>query len=246
MKEDSLKQVLEKLLELQKLDIRQMQIESLKGGLPNLVKQLNQEMERTEQSFAEQSEKLHMYEKERGILEMDIKAMEGKQKIYQTQLYQVKNNREYDAVTNEIEAVKTDIVKKENHLLELLDTIENTKKSVTMFKEESDKLKSQFGIKKTELENRLEKTKAEEEALRHERQKLVSQLNPKTVSSYERIRNAKGGFGVVQVVNNACGGCHKMLPPQRLLEIREMNRITVCETCGRMIVWVEKAPETDS
>lgn len=241
-----MKPVLEKLLELQRLDIRQMQIESLKGGLPNLVRQLNQEMERTEQSLAEQSGKLHAYEKERGILDMDIKAMEGKQKIYQTQLYQVKNNREYDAVTNEIESIKADIVKKENQMLELLDTIENTKKSVATFKEESEKLKSQFDVKKNELEGRLEKTEKEEEALKHERQKLVSQLNPKTVSSYERIRNAKGGYGVVLVVNNACGGCHKMLPPQRLLEIREMNRIIVCETCGRMIVWDEKLAEMDS
>jgi uncharacterized protein len=246
MKEGSLKPVLERLLELQKLDVRQMQIDSLKGDLPNLVRQLNQELERSEQAFAEQSEKLHVYEKERGILEMDIKALEGKQKIYQAQLYQVKNNREYDAVTHEIESVKTDVVKKENQLLEMLDTIENTKKSASLFKEESDKLKSQFANKKSELEGRLEKTKKEEEALKHERQKLVAQLEPKIVSSYERIRNAKGGFGVVPVVNNACGGCHKMLPPQRLLEIREMNRMTICETCGRMIVWDVKVSETDS
>jgi uncharacterized protein len=238
-----LKEVLKKLIELQKLDVRQMQIDSLKGDLPNQVKRLRQELEKTEHSCQEQSEKLQACEKEHGILEMDIKAMEGKQKIYQTQLFQVKNNREYDAVTNEIESVKADIVKKENHLLELIETIENMKKSVVSMKEEEEKLKNQFEHKKNELESRLEKTKKEEEALKGERQKLSSQFDAKLLSSYERIRNAKNGLGVVPVLNNACGGCHKMLPPQKLLEIREMNRIYLCETCGRMIVWDEKISE---
>jgi len=237
------KPVLERLLTLQRLDMRQMQIENLKGDLPNLVRQLNQEMATAEQSLIEQSEKLIAYEREHGILEMDIKALDGKQKMYQIQLFQVKNNREYDAVTNEIEAVKTETVKKENHVLELLDIIKNTQNSMAQLKEETERLRSQFDSKKAELENRLEKTKKEEEALRLERQKLVAQLDPKTVANYERIRKAKGGLGVVSVVNNACGGCHKMLPPQKLLEIREMNRLYHCETCGRIIVWDESLTE---
>jgi len=238
-----LKQVLVKLMELQKLDIRQMQIESLKGDLPNQVKRLNQELEKAEQAHLEQSDKLRAYEKEHAILEMDIKVLEGKQKIYQTQLFQVKNNREYDAVTSEIESVKAEIVKKENRLLEVYETIDNTKKLLAMSKEEANKLKNQFDSKKTELESKLEKSKKEEETLLEERKSLAIQLEPKLLATYERIRSAKNGFGVVPVVNNACGGCHKMLPPQKLMEIREMNRIYVCETCGRIIVWDEKISE---
>lgn len=235
-----MKQVLEQLIELQRLDMRQMQIESLKGDLPNQVIRLNQELDQSEQTYVNQNEKLRAYEKELGILEMDIKALEGKQKIYQTQLFQVKNNREYDAVTSEIESVKAEMVKKENQQLELMETIENAKKAVVSLQQESEKLKNQFKSKKIELEGRLEKTQKEEDALQAERKNLSVKITPKLLSSYERIRNAKNGLGVVPVVDNACGGCHKMLPPQKLLEIREMNRIFFCETCGRMIVWDEK------
>lgn len=238
-----MKQVLERLMELQRLDLRQMQLENLKGDLPNQVKRLQAEMNKAQQAAQEQSDKLRAYEKERGMLEMDIKALEGRQKIYQNQLFQVKNNREYDAVTMEIESTKADIVRKENHMLEVMEAIDTTRKSAQVLKEEVEKLKGQFENKKAELEGRLEKTKKDEENLKADRIKLTAQIDIKLLSAYERIRNAKSGLGLVTVVHNACGGCHKRLPPQKVLEIREMDRLYFCDTCGRMLVWDEKISE---
>ena len=100
-----MKKVLEELIEIQKLDTRISELESLRGDLPQQVGRLRTEIEDAEKEFSEKQEKLKVYQKEKGIIEMEIKAIAGKRKKYQDQLFSVKNNREYDAVTHELENV---------------------------------------------------------------------------------------------------------------------------------------------
>jgi predicted nucleic acid-binding Zn-ribbon protein len=218
-------------------------LESLRGDLPHQIKRLNQEFMDAQQSLDEQQEKLVVYKKERGIMEMEIRALEGKQQKYQNQLFEVKTNREYDAVTLEIESVKSEISKKESRVLEIMGLEEETQKSISVDTTEAEKLKSQLESRKKELESKLEKTDREETALKKHRIKLLQEIEPRLVSSYERIFHAKNGLAVATVVRNACGGCYKTLPPQRILEVREMDRIYLCEVCGRILVWDEKLSE---
>lgn len=234
-----MQKVLKQLIELQRFDSQLTQLESLRGDLPNQVSRLNQELEEAEKSLDEKEEKLRVYKKERGITEMEIKALEGKQKKYQTQLFEVKTNREYDAVTHEIETVKSNIGKKETHLLELIEFEEETEKSLEVIREEIEKLRGRLDGRSVELKKRLLKTEKNEIALKDKRGKILHKMEPRLVATYERIRGAKNGLAVVPVVRNACGGCFKTLPPQRILEIREMNRLHLCEVCGRILVWDE-------
>ena len=115
---------------LQELDTQLSQLESLRGDLPNQVNRLKHELKEAEETLEETKGKNSAYMKQRGICEMEIKALEGKEKKYQTQLYEVKNNREYDAVTFEIEAVKTEVSNKEQRILELMDLEEESKASI--------------------------------------------------------------------------------------------------------------------
>ena len=239
--EDSLQQVLKQLMELQRLDTQLKELESLRGDLPHQVSRLNQELEETEKFLEDREEKLRVYQREGGIVGMEIKALEGKQKRYQAQLFEVKTNRAYDAVTHEIEAVKTDAGKKESRLLELMDLEEETKKALEEAKEEIENLKRQLDGRSKELRKRLEKTEKDEAALMDKRGKILRKLEPRLLAAYERIRKAKNGLAVVPVVRNACGGCFKTLPPQRILEIRQMNHRYLCEVCGRILVWDEDA-----
>ena len=229
--------VLANLKEIQKLDTRLSQLESLRGDLPQQVSRLKQEIEEAEKEFSDKQEKLLAYQKEKGITEMEVKALAGKKQKYQDQLFQVKNNREYDAVTHELENVKTAVEQKETRILEIMDLEEEIEEYLETAEKKIAELKEKFKTRTVELDNRLAETEKEEAALNHEREKIIRKLNARHLSMYERISRAKHGSAVVSVVQNSCGGCFTSIPPQRILEIREMNRLFICEVCGRILVW---------
>ena len=235
-----MQQILKQLIELQKVDSELFQLERERGDLPNQVNRLDRQLEEAERSLVDEEQKIQNYQKEHGITEMDVKALEGKKERYQAQLFKVKTNREYDAVTHEIEAVEDSIGNKESYILELLDLEEETKKRLVTLKEDIEKFKSQLNGKKTELNKKQGKTEKEEAGLRNKRQAIVPKLSPQMYSTYQRIKKAKNGLAVVPIVRNGCSGCFKKLPPQRVLEVRQMNRLYMCEVCGRILVWDEK------
>lgn len=232
--------VLHHLMELQGLDSQLSHLESLKGDLPNQVSRLTRDYNDIQKQQEETSEKIQTYQKEKNAAEMNIKALEGKQQKYQSQLFEVKNNREYDAVTQEIEGVKMEISKKETQILELMDLENELKKNQEESAQTVENLKKSLEEKKKELQGRMVKTEKEEAALTDQRGKIVRKIEPRILAAYERIRKAKKDRAVVPVIGHACGGCYKNLPPQRVLEVRAMNKMYLCETCGRILVWDEK------
>jgi predicted nucleic acid-binding Zn-ribbon protein len=217
-----------------------MKLEREKGDLPNQISRLERELKENEEELLNTEKRSKIYQKERGITEMEIKALEGKQKKYQLQLFEVKNNREYDAVTHEMEAVKLNIENQENRVIELIDLEEETQQSLKQLRESTEQLKKQLDEKKRALKQRLEKTEKREAELNHKRETLIRNLRPQVAATYERIRKAKNGLAVVPVIRDACGGCFKTLPPQRRLEIRQKNRLFICEVCGRLLVWDDR------
>jgi uncharacterized protein len=238
-----LRKVLETLMELQKTDSLLSQLESLKGDLPLQVERLRKDLSDAEKNLETQEKGLENNKRESGAMEIEIASLDAKLKTYQNQLFEVKTNREYDAVTHEIDSVKSDISKKENRQIELMEASEALTKSIGAAKETLERLKVEFEKKQADLGKKQEATEREELALKDKRMKLLRGIDAKTLSGYERIRKAKNGLALVPVVHNACGGCHKTLPPQKVLEIRDMDRMYVCETCGRIIVWDEVVSE---
>lgn len=238
-----MKEVLEQLIELQKLDSQILSIESMRGDLPHQVNRLNRELKEAEQNFNDIENKLQDYQKEHNLIEMEIKALEGEKQKYQSQLFEVKNNREYDAVTHEIESVKDEIGKKETRILELMDLDKELKESLETSKKHQKEIHQKFLERKAELDKRMEETEKDEARLKDLRDKVIRKLEPRILANYERIKKAKNDIAVVSVIGNACGGCFKTLPPQRILEIRAMNQIYLCEVCGRILTWDEEKSE---
>lgn len=238
-----MEEVLEQLIELQRLDSQILSIENMRGDLPHQVNRLNQELKEAEQNLNDIEQKLQEYQKEHDMTEMEIKELEGKKEKYQAQLFEVKNNREYDAVTHEIESVKDEIGKKETRILELMDLDKELKESLETSKEHQKEIRQKFLERKAELDKRMEETEMDEARLKDLRGKVVRKLEPRILATYERIKRAKNDIAVVPVIGNACGGCFKTLPPQRILEIRAMNRVYLCEVCGRILTWDEEKSE---
>lgn len=229
--------LLDILLSLQKLDIRLNELEGIRGDLPQKVDNLKTDLEQASSDL-----KLHIQELKGAELEQkksnaDIKVEKTKLEKYQDQLYQVSTNREYDAITTEIDSVKGSIDQFEYRVLELDDVQEELKNKKKISGEQQSKYSANLGALEKELQEKLNITNREEENLRIQRMELVSKLARPMYGTYERVRKGKKkGIAVVSTQRDACGGCYNAIPPQRLLEIREMKKFITCEFCGRILI----------
>ena len=242
-----MKEVLQQLKALQKIDTQLYYLEELKGDLPVQVNNLKKEKEDFALTRQEQEEQLQSYKKERDMLNLEVKDLEDKKEKYKNQLYEVKTNREYDAVSAEIESVSDQVSNKETRVLELMSLEEDLETTIKETQEKAGELMVQLEQKEKDLGGRLANTESEEKKLQADRDVIAKKLTPRMLSSYERILKAKNGMAVAPVVKGAlCGGCFKNLPPQRVLEIRQMNRMILCEVCGRMLIWDNSEPDSGS
>lgn len=227
---------LTKLYLLQKVDRSLDELEEMKGDLPAEVAGLEARVSGQENHIheLEQTIKQALIDRDKA----DLEAISQREKIekYKTQQYQVKSNRQYDALTREIDAAQVRIIQLEKD-------IETSEGKMNVAREDLEKAKAQLeeivkelNEKREELEDVSRTNEDEELRLKHEREKLVVRIDRIDLSIYERIRKAKSGIAVVPVKRNACGGCYNAVPPQKVLELRKNNRIFTCEHCGRILV----------
>lgn len=149
----------------------------------------------------------------------------------------MRNNREYDAITKEVEFQNLEIQLAEKRIKEAKAGItaksELLEKSTIEFEERSKDLKA----KKSELDEIIAETEKEEKELIKESEKASANIEDRLLNAYKRIRkNSRNGLAVVAVERDACGGCYNKIPPQRQLDIRLNKKIIVCEHCGRVLV----------
>ncbi len=165
-----------------------------------------------------------------------VEYAEEKQKKYQNQLYDVTSNKEYDAITHEIEVQKKEIDEGQNRIIELELSKEENENSLKEYKEELEELDKELKEKEKELKNLLMTTEQKELELNQMREKIVVRLDKPILKKYERIRSAKNGIAVVPIERDACGGCFKTIPPQNIVEVEKLNKLHQCEVCGRILV----------
>lgn len=231
-----MKKVLENLALLQDVDTKLREIEIAKGDLPREVTELKELIETNKkniQNLENQNEELKLKMTETTKL---LKSAQGNLRKYQTQLYDVKTNREYDAITIEIENATNEINDSETKLLEYEEMIENKGTNLGDSREEYQKLLKELEEKEKELTELIKKSEEEEVKLQHEREKLEITLKPAILKKYDRIRNAKNGLAVARIERDACGGCKTIIPPQKVVEISKQEIMITCEICGRILV----------
>ena len=161
---------------------------------------------------------------------------------YKSQLNDVKNNREYDTLSKEIEFQTLEIELCNKKIKEALVRISEKENELGMSEETLADRRNDLELKKSELDEIMEETRAEEEILKQKVKELEVKIEPRLLMSFKRIRkNARNGLGVVYVQRDACGGCFNKIPPQRQLDIRMHKKIIVCEYCGRILIDPELA-----
>ena len=173
---------------------------------------------------------------------IEIEAARASVEKYKAQQDNVRNNREYDVLSKEIEFQSLEIELCEKRIREAQVAERMRNEDLARSMDVLDERVQDLEAKKTELEEIVMETKQEEEKLREKAKVLETTIEPRLLQAFKRIRkNSRNGLGVVYVQRDACGGCFNKIPPQKQLDIRSRKKIIVCEYCGRIMVDPELA-----
>lgn len=231
------------LYQLQLVDDQLDELEELRGDLPNMVRSLETKInELKEEIKNKENEQKESIEK-RTQNEEEVEKLKESQKKFKAQLYQVRNNKEYDALTKEIDHSEEQISKLEAESDALADSSKSLTAQIEEIKPKLDELNKELEEKEADLKEIIKVNEKEETKLQAERKKIEDQVKKQDLSIYSRIRKAKKGIAVATIRRSACSGCHNIVPSQRQLEIRRNNRLFTCEYCGRILISQEIADE---
>ena len=225
------------LYELQKIDSKIDENNKVKGELPLEVQDLEDEMAgmttRIEHVNAE-IEELNTLTKQRKREVDQAKIMIGN---YKEQQNNVRNNREFDAISKEIEYQELEIELAEKRLKEYAAGIKGKKLQLEEAENLSKERAADLAAKKAELDGIEAETAPQVAEYEAQRERVLAKIDERLLSAYDRIRcNVRNGLAVVTVKRDACGGCFNRIPPQRQVDIRQGKKIIVCEYCGRILV----------
>ncbi|PSL04944.1 zinc ribbon domain-containing protein [Cecembia rubra] len=245
--ESTVAQKLEALLNLQKIDSRLDAIFKVRGALPEEVQDLEDEIAGYETRLDKFNQDIQSLEEDIKRFKENIKESEKLIKKYQEQQMNVRNNREYDAITKELELQDLEIQVSKKKIGEAQAKIENKNKDVEELRDHLKERQKDLSNKQDELKTIVSESENEEGKLEADREKAVKKIEDRLYKSYSKIRsNAKNGLAVVMVKRGACGGCFNVVPPQRQADIREKKKLIVCEHCGRIFAGVEDEIEEES
>ncbi len=237
MAELTVEERLKSLYQLQLIDSQVDELQILKGELPIEVSDLEDEIVGLETRTRRLQENLEDLEGEISRYESNILESKGLIERYTKQSENVKNNREFEALTKELEMQHLEIQLAEKKIKEV--KVGKTAKSETLktTQERLDLKKTELERKKVELQAIQEKTEKSEEKLRRKSERSKKKIEERLLKGYNKIRNNyRNGLAVVTVQRDSCGGCFNKVPPQTQLEISMHKKVIVCEHCGRILV----------
>lgn len=237
-----MKSILQSLYLLQLLDTELDELRELRGDLPETVNTMESELALVERRIEEIDEALKRGATERSMKEKESLELIDKIEKYKGQQLEVTNNREYDALTREMETAETTIVTNEALVQEWIEQNEELKASKEQFETRREELSKELEVKREELKDILETTREEEIGFEQRREQAMSEVLDRDMQLYKRIRDAKGK-AVVPIRRESCSGCYNIVPPQLILEIKKNDRLFTCEHCGRILVSEEIALE---
>jgi predicted nucleic acid-binding Zn-ribbon protein len=230
------------LFKLQKIDQDLHEIEQLKVNIPHQIETMGGEQSDVEQRFSEQEQQVESLEKDRRQHERDLEGVQEQINKYQGQLHSVKTNKEYDALQKEMQTQKTNISVHEDAILQLMSDTEEAGEALEAIRVEMETTIAAIKVQTRKLKKKLTTVDVDVAVKRDERLRTAMRIEARVARVYNRIRRILGGLAVVPLKKGACGGCFNIIPLQVVAEIRQMNRLTICESCGR-IVLVEEAVE---
>ena len=235
--EVSVEQKLVALYTLQQVDSKIDEIRAYRGNLPLEIQDMEDEIAGLETRISNFKDESKKHQKDISDYKIKIKETEALIKKYEDQQNNVRNNREYDSLTKEIEYQTLDIQLSEKRIREITAKDNDVAAKVAAAQMRLNELNASLTEKKEELHSLVEGTEKEEEQLLQRSAECEKYVEDRLLVAYNRIRkNARNGLAVVGIFVEACGGCFNRIPPQHQLDICTHKKIIVCEYCGRILV----------
>lgn len=235
--EITMERKLKYLYDLQVVDSEINKFELLRGELPLEVQDLEDELT----GLTTRIENLQAEVKELDLAvankKNDIVSAQALIKKYEEQQNNVRNNREYDSLSKEIEFQTLEIQLCEKRIREFSEEADKKNQMILGSQQILEERTGDLNQKKGELDSIVSETEIEEKKLLDKIKEIEENVDERYLLAYKRIKgNARNGLAVVTVQRDACGGCYNKIPPQRQVDIRARKRIIVCEYCGRILV----------
>ena len=241
-KEFTVEEKLTALYRLQSMLSEIDRIKTLRGELPLEVQDLEDEIAGLETRIQNYEVEITDLQSAVATKKIEIENANTLISKYTSQQDNVRNNRESDFLTKEIEFQNLEIELCEKRIREFTAQANNKREEEAKAKDLLADRQSDLINKKNELDEIVAETKQDEESLREEAKKLETQIEPRLLTAFKRIRkNARNGLAVVYIQRDACGGCFNKIPPQRQLDVKLRKKIIVCEYCGRIMIDPELA-----
>lgn len=240
----TIEEKLRSLYDLQLIDSKIDEIRATRGELPKEVENLELEIEEIQGRVNKLNEEIEGLEGDIAKKKLTIKESEAQIKKYQKQLEDVKNSREFEALTKEVEFQNLEIELAQKRINEFKVKIENKKEILGLADDKLKERSEDLSVKKGELDTIISQNEKKEKALMKLSDEYGSKIEPRLLEGYKRIRNNSiHGLAVVPVIDGATQGSFFMVPPQRELDIRARKKIIISEHCGRILVDEELANE---
>ncbi len=230
-------QNLKALVALQAIDVRIRDLEKDNQHIPVRLKQIEEILTKQRGELSSQRNALDEAEMARRLLEGDLKAEKDKIKKWESRLNELRNNRDYQALSREIEAARKANLGIEDEILRKMQEIEDLKSSSTTVAEELVSLEQELSAERTQLEQRLRMVNEQIAGEEGGRRQAIEKIEPRWFKQYEMIRKRRDGVAVVPTLDEHCQGCYMGIPPQLYNIVLKGQEIETCPHCHRIIYY---------
>lgn len=240
MDQPNMKEEILKLLGLQVLDKQIYDMRRELEDFPEKLKAFDALIKEKESIYKTSEEALKKAQLKRKDKEIEMAGKEDAIKKHQAQLFQVKTNQEYTALTKEINSLKADVSVIEEILIGVFDEIDKIEKEITANKKIFEDEKSKIEKEKTVIDSRRKELESILKDTEEKRAQTAGTVDKDILSKYDRILNGRDGLAIVEIKGDACGGCNMNLPPQVVNEVRMMPDLVYCGNCMRILYYKEE------
>ena len=235
----------EKLIQLQRLDLKIRQITLFLENTPPLIEEIDKKIEKSSQVAASAQGKMTSSQKKRRELEAEVKDIKDHIAKYKRQLNEVKTNKEYTTLLKEIEESQKKVDRLEEEVIAEMLLADDIQKEIKEANQKFTQVKEKFSREKEAIFQKKKEMQGKAEKLNQTKEALVPQIPPEQVSLYLNIFRKKGGVALSPVKDDFCSMCHMRVRPQVLNELRDTRKLILCENCGRILYWKAKEPKPD-
>jgi predicted nucleic acid-binding Zn-ribbon protein len=234
---EELRKKIERLVILQAIDLRVQEMEREKSGIPQYIASLEEELRKEEEKFRAEKAEMEKLGKERRQKEKDLEEETGKVKKAESKVFEIKTNKEYQAVLKEIESAKKLNRQREEEILEILEKLEQGQKRTAGAEKELEEKRKEMQRQVSELKQKEASFEQEMAGEVREKEEQEKEIPAELLSKYRMLARKRQGIAVARVVQGVCQACHMNLRPQLYIELQKQETLIICPNCSRILFW---------